>query len=159
MKSGAFQNVASASTLARSQTRPSWRILLVDDDMFILQVNAAVLGSFGYQTRTAKDGAAAWEALQSNGYDLLITDNNTPSVSGIELVKKVRSARMTLPVILASGDLPTLKLDANAWLQPFATLRKPFTDDQLLGTVKKVFARATILASKPSRCPARDSGS
>lgn len=127
-----------AGAQARCQTSPPKRILVVADDMFILQVNAAVLSSFGYQTRTAEDGAAAWEALQANGYDLLITDNNMPRVSGVELVKKARSAHMTLPVILASGDLPALELEGNAWLQPVVPLRKPFTDDALLGTVKKV---------------------
>jgi YesN/AraC family two-component response regulator len=55
---------------------------------------------------TAEDGEFGWEALQAKNYDLLITDNNMPKVSGLELVKKLRSARMALPVILASGAMP-----------------------------------------------------
>ena len=65
-----------------------------------------------------------------------------PNVSGVDLVKKVRSAHMTLPVILASGDLPTRELARNPWLQPVATLAKPFTGEELLGTVKKVLREA-----------------
>jgi len=123
-----------ASAPTQSPANPYNRILVVDDDADIRQVNADVLSRFGYQTETAADGAAAWEALRANGYDLLITDNNLPQVSGVELVKKVRSARMTLPVILASRTLSTEELDRNPWLQPFATLVKPFASGPLLET-------------------------
>jgi DNA-binding response OmpR family regulator len=114
---------------------------LVDDDALIRDICARVLRCFGYETETAKDGAAAWKTLQVYSYDLLITDNNMPKVSGVELVKKVRSAHMSLPVILASGNLPTGELDRNPWLQPVATLAKPFTGDELLGTVVRSLAR------------------
>ena len=130
----------SASARTRCQTTPSNRILVVDDDADIRQVNADVLRRFGYQTETAADGAAAWEALQANRYDLLITDNRMPKLSGVELVKKLRSARMALPVILASGTIPTEELLRNPWLQPVATLAKPFLHRQLLATVNEVLA-------------------
>jgi DNA-binding NtrC family response regulator len=120
---------------------------VVDDDVDIRKVNAEVLSRFGYQTETAEDGAAAWEALQADGYDLLITDNKMPKVSGIELVKKVRSARMTLPVILAAGALPAQELERNAWLQSVATLVKPFTIRQLLETVNEVLAQPMVSAA------------
>ena len=132
---------------ARCQASLSNRILVVDDDVNLRQINAEVLRRGGYQTETAADGAAAWEALQANSYDLLITDNSMPKVSGVELVKKVRSARMTLPVILASGALPTEVLDRNPWLQPVATLVKPFTGGQLLETVNEVLAQPTVSAA------------
>lgn len=135
---GILRSGASAPPEAPCQTRPVKRILLVDDDPLILEFNTAVLSCFGYQTETAEDGAAAWESLQANVYDLLITDNNMPRVSGIELVKKVRAAHLALPVILTSGSLPTGELGRNAWLQPVATLAKPFTGEELLGTVKEV---------------------
>ncbi|HEY5910657.1 MAG TPA: response regulator [Verrucomicrobiae bacterium] len=111
---------------------------MVDDEVLVRKIHAEVLSRSGYQTETAEDGAAAWEALQADGYHLLITDNHMPKVSGIELVKKMRSAHITLPVILASGAMPTEELDRYPWLQLAATLLKPFTDDELLETVKRV---------------------
>ena len=90
----------------------------------------------------AQDGAAAWKALHANNYDLLITDNNMSKVSDVELVKKLRSAAMTLPVILVSGELPTEKLDRNPSLQLAATLVKTFSSGQLLETVKEVLLAA-----------------
>ena len=127
----------SASAPTRCQPTPSNRILVVDDDADIRQVNADVLRRFGYQTETAAAGVA-WEALQANRYDLLITDNNMPKVSGIELVEKVRSARMALPVIMATGALPKEEFTRRPWLQPAATLIKPYTVTELLEAVKQV---------------------
>ena len=97
-----LRNGDSARAPTRYQRRPPKRILMVDDDVLIRQIFAQVLSFFGYQTETAEDGAVAWEALQANGYDVLVTDNNMPKVSGVELVKKVRSAHMALPVVLMS---------------------------------------------------------
>jgi DNA-binding NtrC family response regulator len=141
--------VEPAGPQARRQSNAPKRILVVDDDEVIRQVNAEMLTRFGYETETAEDGAAAWEALQANGYDLLITDNHMPNVSGVELVKKLRSAHMTLPVVLASGTIPTEAMNWNPSLQLAAMLLKPFTMDELLVTVKKVF-RAPESAGEPS---------
>jgi DNA-binding response OmpR family regulator len=116
---------------------------MVEDDMNILQLSYEVLVHSGYQVDTAKDGAAGWEALLAKKFDLLITDNSMPKLSGWELVKKIRSAGMTLPVILASGTLPAEELERHAWLQLSAILPKPFSPDQLLKTVKEVLGAAT----------------
>ena len=159
MKNGEIlQSAESAAPQSRCQPRPFERILVVDDDELILRLNIAVLSCFGYQTESAEDGAAAWNALRANDYDLLITDNNMPRVSGVELVKKVRSARMTLPVILASGDLPTRELDRNPWLQPVATLAKPFTSEELLGVVRKVLSESAMTRDQTEAQPIYSQG-
>jgi DNA-binding response OmpR family regulator len=111
---------------------------VVEDDADIRQLNADVLVCSGYQVDAAEDGAAGWEALHAKKFDLLITDHDMPRLSGVELVKKVRSVRMTLPVILATGALPEEELERHPWLQLAATLLKPFSPDQLLETVKRV---------------------
>lgn len=122
----------------RCDTNPRYRILVVDDDDCIRQFNTEVLTHSGYQVDAAEDGAAAWNNLQCKSYDLLITDNRMPKVSGVELLRKLHAARMTLPVIMVSGTLPTEEFTRCPWLQPAATLLKPFTALQLLETVEKV---------------------
>jgi DNA-binding response OmpR family regulator len=116
----------------------SQRILVVEDEPAIRQFNAQVLARSGYQVDAAEDGAAGWEALHANHFDLLLTDHDMPRLSGLDLVKKVRAARMTLPVILATGALPEEELKRHPWLQLAATLLKPFSPHQLVETVKKV---------------------
>jgi DNA-binding response OmpR family regulator len=118
------------------------RILLVDDDPDARELNAEVLIRFGYSVGTARDGAEAWNALIEEGYDLLITDNKMPRVTGLELIKQLRSEDMMLPVILATGMMPAEELKRHPWLQIDAMLSKPFTMTELLDTVKKVLHAA-----------------
>jgi DNA-binding response OmpR family regulator len=111
------------------------RILVVEDDDDIRRFNAEALTGSGYHVEAAVDGAEGWEALNANPYDLLITDNNMPKLTGIELIKKLNDARMAVPVILASGLEHAHQV---AELRLAATLPKPFTLEELLGTVQKV---------------------
>ena len=127
-----------ASPLPHSRTNPPRHILLVGDDLSIRQLGTKVLSRYGYEVDAAEDGAAGWQALHANRYDFLITDNNMPNLSGIELVKKMRSARLALPVILASGTLRRRELNQDLTLQLAATLPKPFTPEELLDTVNEV---------------------
>lgn len=128
----------SVSAPLQGQTSPPQRILVVEDDSDIRKTSTAVLIHYGYEVDAAENGAAAWEALNANWYDLMITDNNMPKVSGVELLKKLRAARMALPVIMATGTLPKEEFTRYPWLQPAATLLKPYTIAELLGTVKEV---------------------
>jgi DNA-binding response OmpR family regulator len=119
------------------QKRPPYRILVVEDDPGILCLNTEMLICSGYHVDAAVNGAVAWDALQLNSYDLLITDHNMPELSGVELLKNLHTARMDLPVIMATGTLPE-EFGRCPWLQPAATLLKPYTVEELLRTVTKV---------------------
>jgi len=120
------------------------RILLVDDDRYVRSLNADVLKSSGYEVDTAEDGAAGWKALQTTSYDLLITDNTMPGVTGLELIKQLRSEDMTLSVILASGTVPAEELNRCPWLQVDALLPKPYGIAELVRTVNDVLRMADI---------------
>jgi DNA-binding response OmpR family regulator len=139
-----LENPRAATVVAptRDLTYPSQRILVVEDNVAIRELNAQVLAGSGYQVDGAEDGAAGWEVLQANHFDLLITDHDMPRMSGVELVKRARSARMTLPIILATGILPEEELERHPWLQLAATLLRPFSSGQLLDTVKRVLRAA-----------------
>ncbi len=58
-----------------------------------------------------------------------------PGMTGLELVKKLRSEGMTLAVILASGTVPAEELSQNPWLKIDAVLSKPFTIAELVKTM------------------------
>ena len=122
----------------QNQPNSRQRILVVEDEQDLRQLTAEVLIDVGYQVDVAEDGAAAWSALQLSQYDLLITDQFMPNVSGVELLKKIHAAHMTLPVIMATGFLPTWGFALHTWLQPVKMLLKPYSFQKLLTTVKNV---------------------
>jgi DNA-binding response OmpR family regulator len=148
---------AWASAPLQRQPDLRQRILVVDDDPLIRRLNSEVLIYSGYQVDAAEDGAAAWEALYASNYDLLITDNAMPKVSGVDLLKKIHATRLALPVIMATGTLPAWEFAKYPWLQPAAVVLKPYTFDELLGTVKNVL-QATTNASDPFAPPANWQG-
>ena len=133
-----------ADAQALREIKPPHRILVLDDDSVIREISAKALTRSGYEVDAADDGAAGWEALHAKSYDLLITDNNMPKITGLELVRKLRSARMTVPVILASGVLPAEKPNEYPKLQLSATLQKPFTVDELVGTVERILGATDL---------------
>jgi DNA-binding response OmpR family regulator len=137
-----IQNEIAASGPLQCPTKPPCRILVVDDDIIFRQLNTEALLRSGYEVDAAEDGAAAWEALQIKAFNLLITDHNMPGLTGVELIRKLRAARMVLPVIMATGALPKEELTLCPWLQPDALLFKPYTIAELLGTVKTVLREA-----------------
>ncbi len=130
-----------------SEASPPRSILVVDDDPDIRRINAVVLHRAGYHVDTAEDGAFAWEALGASRYDLMITDNNMPNLTGMELLKKLYASHMSLPFIMATGKMPEEEFTQYPWLQPAATLFKPYTIEELLGAVKKVLGEADEAAA------------
>ena len=114
------------------------RILVVDDDSDLRLLYSDVLALPGYHVDAAEDGAAGWEALQADRYSLLITEHSIPKLTGVQLVRKLRAARMAVPVVMAAGRLPTHELTRNPSLQLAAMLLKPFAVDELLNTVRVV---------------------
>ncbi len=136
--------VCDSATPTRGTANRSPRILVVEDDVTVRHITAKVLEHSGYQVDAAEDGAAGWEALHARNFDLLITDNDMPRLTGLQLVQKVRSVRMSLPVILATGVLPVDELERHPWLEFAAILLKPFSTKQLLATVHEVLRAASL---------------
>ena len=141
----------------RSGTSPPHRILVVDDEAPIRQLSTDVLIHSGYQVDAAEDGAAAWRTLQLNSYDLLITDHNMPNMTGFELLQKLHAVRMALPVILATGAFPREEFSQCPWLQPAATLLKPYTIAELVGTVERVLQATDVQHGENAPPPNRQS--
>jgi DNA-binding response OmpR family regulator len=127
------------------------RILVVDrnSDLRLLYTDALV--SAGCRVDVVEDGSTAWEVLQGRRYHLLLTENDPPDLTGDQLIRKLRSACMELPVVIATGRLPTHEPAPNPSLQFAATLRKPFVLEALMDTVRNVLRSAVPMWKLPSR--------
>lgn len=134
-----------------SHLNPRHRILVVDDDEDFRSLNTEVLANYGYQVDTAANGALAWDSLQINRYDLLLTDYGLPKVNGLNLIKKLRAASMAIPVIMVSGSVPGEEL-RHLNLHIDATLPKPYTLDELLASVRRVLGATRNPPGGPHHC-------
>lgn len=114
------------------------RILVVDDEPLLRKLNSEIFTDVGYAVDVAEDGENAWDALQLHDYYLLVTDNQMPKMSGVDLVAKVRQAGKKLPVVMVTGTLPKVEFTRQTWLQPFALLLKPYSLAELLGVAKAI---------------------
>jgi CheY-like chemotaxis protein len=122
-------------------------ILYAEDDQEISAICTRILNRAGYRITVVGDGDSAWEALSREKFDLLVTDNDMPNLSGVELVAKLRLNKVNLPIILASGSADFFSGEEYRWLNLSACLQKPFAPEDLLRTVAKVLHPATHAAS------------
>ena len=118
-------------------------ILLVDDEEPIRKMIRAVLGEDSYSFIEASNGAKALEILETQSFDLIITDVIMPDCDGIELVLNVRKKLPDIQVIVMSGGGrvradPYLSLAeklgaARVFEKPFDTTELRETVSELLG--------------------------
>jgi two-component system, chemotaxis family, sensor histidine kinase and response regulator WspE len=115
------------------------RILVVDDSLTVREVERKLLEKEGYSVTVAVDGMDGWNAMQTEDFDLLISDIDMPRMNGIELVRKVKDHNRlrALPVMIVSykdseeDRLRGLDAGANYYLT-----KGSFHDETLLVAVK-----------------------
>lgn len=117
------------------------RILVIDDDAYILKVIALKLKNNGYSVSTATDGREGLELILNLKPEVVITDINMPRMDGETLCKTtnpMKKERSFLTIVLTSRLNP----DDRRWLEQMEETRffeKPFSPSQLLACVNNYF--------------------
>lgn len=116
------------------------RVLLVDDEPLLLEVQAIVLRRAGYEVTATRDSAEARSMLTEDPFrfDLVITDLRMPRVSGLDLIRAAHAVRPGARVILASGFSDAARQEELAAAGVSAFLQKPYTQAELLRLVRRV---------------------
>jgi len=114
------------------------RVLLVEDEPMVAEFMTERLTGWGLDVTACGNAAAALEALHSGGerYDLLITDQTMPRMTGLTLASRAREIAPRMPVILYSGYADGLTEDALAKAGVRKLLRKPVETAELLDTLR-----------------------
>jgi DNA-binding response OmpR family regulator len=110
---------------------------LLDDDPALSRLMASLLAHAGYAVDTAGDGEEGWAALHVQRYDLLMTDNDMPRLKGLDLVRRLRTSGISLPVIVVSGSEEIRAVADDATLDLSAVMRKPFNPADLIAQVER----------------------
>jgi DNA-binding response OmpR family regulator len=114
------------------------KILIVDDEPLIRDALAFKLTKDGYDVDTAEDGEKAIQKIESEEYDIIISDIMMPFISGFELVKILKERGTDAPVLmLTSLNSETAVLKAfDLGADDFMT--KPFSPNELSVRIKKL---------------------
>jgi DNA-binding NtrC family response regulator len=123
------------------------RILVVDDDYGVLMAIQAALSDLPDIDIILEDQSIrAKERLATDGFDLLIADIRMPELDGIELLRIARQHDPELPVLVLTG-YPTIETAVESMKLGAADyLTKPFFNDDLLATTRRLLLERRLLA-------------
>jgi two-component system alkaline phosphatase synthesis response regulator PhoP len=126
------------------------RILVVDDEIYIVHILDFSLGMEGYEVITALDGEAALEKLKTERPDLIVLDIMMPKLDGYEVCKVIKANPDTahIPVILlsAKGRNVDQKMGFDVGADDYIT--KPFSPRKLVERINQLLGQA--VSEKPT---------
>ncbi|MBE6686394.1 MAG: response regulator transcription factor [Ruminococcaceae bacterium] len=122
-----------------------FKILVVEDNAELRRLFCKVLDREGYTPLEAKDGIDALDVLDNEFVDLIICDIMMPRMDGIELVRELRDARYTLPVLMitAKETFADKQQSFNAGVDDYMV--KPVDVNEMMLRVKALLRRAKIV--------------
>jgi CheY-like chemotaxis protein len=115
------------------------KILLIDDEPFLLKVLLVRLKHWGYDAMGAEDGPEGLETMRKNRPDLIILDKEMPGMNGDEVahIVKMDHELNHIPIIMISADVESLETSAHeSGVEGF--LPKPFEAEDLLDMIQKL---------------------
>lgn len=105
-------------------------ILLLEDDPLLSRILTKHL-ELSYDVTPVYSGDDALETIENNKFDLLILDSNVPGISGLELIKELRSYNNTTPIIMITAYQDTIHLKTAFTNGCNDYIKKPFELDEL----------------------------
>ncbi|MGN0993941.1 MAG: response regulator transcription factor [Butyricicoccus sp.] len=125
------------------------RILIAEDELDLAEALTAFLERNQFVVETVHDGADAYEYARAGIYDAIILDVMMPKMDGIQVLRKLREAGVSTPVMML-----TAKAEKRDRILGFDTgaddyLPKPFAPDELLSRVRALLRRSGAVYSPP----------
>jgi CheY-like chemotaxis protein len=116
------------------------RILLVDDEKQIIDIEQQILERLGYQVTPKTDSEEALEefAALPDQFDLVITDMTMPKMTGYQLACKLMDIKPNIPVILCTGYNETITEEKALAMGIDKFVMKPIVKDELANTIRTV---------------------
>lgn len=129
------------------------KILIVEDDRKIAELERDYLESNGYETVLIEDGMQVVPELKSNRYDLVLLDLMLPGCSGFEICRTIRD-EIDIPILMVTARTEAVDVIRGLGLGADDYITKPFDPSQLVARVRshlKRYARLTAGRTGDSR--------
>jgi len=135
-------NIAPAETSvpAESPHQGKGRILFVDDEEMLAHVGQKLLTHLGYDAVAYTSSRDALETFRAapQGFDLVITDQTMPAMTGATLVAELRRIRPDIPIILCTGFSHLMNAEKAKALGVDAFILKPGVTQELAVTIQQI---------------------
>ena len=124
------------------------KILIVEDDQSLLNLYQIVLNKQGYETFPARHGEEAWEIMEKEHVDLVITDIMMPVMDGYSFLRSIRETNPELPVLMitAKDDFTSKSMGFSLGTDDYMT--KPIDVNEMVLRVKALLRRAHIVSAR-----------
>lgn len=119
------------------------RILVVDDFSTMRKIIKNILRQLGFTNVVeADDGTTGWEVLNRDNIDFIISDWNMPQMTGIDLLRKVRSSEeyATTPFLMVTAEAQQENIIEAVQAKVSNYIVKPFTPETLGQKIDKIFS-------------------
>jgi CheY-like chemotaxis protein len=116
-------------------------VMLVDDEETLVTLGEEVLAELDYEPVGFQSAVAAWQAFREEPerFDVVVSDQTMPDMTGLELVQRIRTLRPDLPVILCSGFSTVALEEAAREAGVLSVLHKPLSQADLARELERVF--------------------
>jgi nitrogen-specific signal transduction histidine kinase/ActR/RegA family two-component response regulator len=116
------------------------RILLIDDEEQIIDIEQQILERLGYKVTSKTDSEEALEefAAQPDRFDLVITDMTMPKMTGDQLARRMMDIKPQIPVILCTGFNETISEEKALAMGIDKFVMKPIVKDELASSIRTV---------------------
>ncbi|TNJ65070.1 response regulator transcription factor [Paenibacillus hemerocallicola] len=128
------------------------RVLIIEDDPVISEVQRDYLEAGGFRTEVAVSGDIGLELALNGGYDLIILDLMLPKTDGFEICRQVRQAT-NIPILIVSAKKEEVDKIRGLGLGADDYIMKPFSLGELVARVKAHLARYERLVGSGERKP------
>ncbi|MCF6247317.1 MAG: response regulator [Desulfobacula sp.] len=119
----------------------SIKILIVDDFATMRRILKNILKQLGFKNLVeADDGTTAWETLEGQRIDLIVSDWNMPKMTGLELLKKVRASdtHKATPFLMVTAEAQKQNVIEAVQAGVSNYVVKPFTAEAISDKLKKI---------------------
>ena len=126
------------------------RILIVEDDRKIAQLESDYLESNGYETKIIEDGKKALSELKTNHYDLILLDLMLPGCSGYDICRKIRD-EIDIPILMVTARTEGVDVIRGLGLGADDYIGKPFNPLEAVARINSNIRRFYSLGANDSK--------
>ncbi len=132
------------------------KVLLIDDETEFLQNLSDRMTIRGMEVTTAQDGNAALNAVNNDSFDAVVLDLQMPGMDGIEVLKRIKTERPNMQIILLTGHASLEKGVEAMRLGAMDFMEKPADINSLAEKIHKAQARKMLLVERETEAKMKE---